>query len=407
MNGPEWENLRCLRGDNERGDVMNKKVLTIDDSKTLRMIIGKHLAPFGVHMMQAENGAEGIARAREAAPDVILLDYNMPVMDGYHTLIELKADPDLKGIPVVMLTTETVKETVIKLMKLGLKDYIAKPFTRELLLQKLNPILDLYSGSDTPQDNPFQGKNDKITVLAVDDKANILEMLKEYIGAQCNLITVDSGKAALNAVETNYFDYMFLDLSMPEVDGFDVLKAYLQNKRKGISVKNVVAMTLRTAKIDIERAMGMGVGLLLHKPFSREDTGKIMERLILRKKEETSTKTSFLTVKDGVRILDCPSENSPDFRAVAGALSGTIVHEIDDMAEEGLSRLVIKVGEGFLSDLGITRKFVNMIEHIIRLSLTVRLVADSDQAREALQQFSETARLPVDESVDSALGAIR
>jgi DNA-binding response OmpR family regulator len=125
---------------------MTKKVLTIDDSKTLRMIIGKHLAPFSIQMFQAENGEQGIARARETSPDVILLDYNMPVMDGYHTLIELKADPALKSIPVIMLTTETVKETVIKLVKLGLKDYIAKPFTREVLLAKLNPILNIYEG---------------------------------------------------------------------------------------------------------------------------------------------------------------------------------------------------------------------------------------------------------------------
>ena len=75
---------------------MNKKVLTIDDSKTLRMLIGKHLAPFGIEMLQAENGIQGIQRARETSPDVILLDYNMPIMDGYHTLIELKQDPALK-----------------------------------------------------------------------------------------------------------------------------------------------------------------------------------------------------------------------------------------------------------------------------------------------------------------------
>ena len=129
---------------------MHKKVLTIDDSKTLRMIIGKHLSPFGVEMLQAENGEQGIERAREEAPDAILLDYNMPVMDGYHTLVELKTDPNLKSIPVIMLTTETVKETVMKLLKLGLNDYIAKPFTREVLLDKLGPILGLYDNDQTP-----------------------------------------------------------------------------------------------------------------------------------------------------------------------------------------------------------------------------------------------------------------
>ena len=133
---------------------MGKKILTIDDSKTLRIIVAKHLAPFGVQTLEAENGQQGVVRAREGVPDVILLDYNMPVMDGYHTLAELKTDPALKAIPVVMLTTETVEETVIKLIKLGLKDYIAKPFTREVFLQKLNPILSLYDGKEVPPAPP-------------------------------------------------------------------------------------------------------------------------------------------------------------------------------------------------------------------------------------------------------------
>lgn len=391
---------------------MNKKVLTIDDSKTLRMIVGKHLSPFGVQMVQAENGEEGVMRARESAPDLILLDYNMPVMDGYHTLIELKADPDLKDIPVIMLTTETVKETVIKLVKLGLKDYIAKPFTREVLLQKLNPLLQLYSGDEIPSEKSLAagaaGGSDKPAVFAVDDKANILDLLKDYIGDRCTLLTADSGKGALAVIEQKRFDYMFLDLSLPDINAFEILKAYLQSGKKGASIKNVVAMTLRTAQSDIDRAMGMGVSVILHKPFSREDTAKIVDRMVASHKKEqpAAKKQRYLTSKGMVRILDCPPEKSSQFRDVAAALSSAITQEIDDMAEEGLSKLVINVGEGFLSDLAITRKFVNLIEHIVRLSLSVRLVADSEQSREALKQFAETASLPMDTSLELALNSM-
>src|SRR5512136_722898 len=141
-------------GDNSaiRDRFMGKKILTIDDSKTVRTIISKHLSQFSVGMLEAENGEEGVACARAGAPDLILLDYNMPVMDGYHTLVELKTDPGLKSIPVVMVTTETSKEMVIKLLKLGLNDYIAKPFTRELLLEKVNAIVGLYNGDQPPPD---------------------------------------------------------------------------------------------------------------------------------------------------------------------------------------------------------------------------------------------------------------
>jgi two-component system, cell cycle response regulator len=387
---------------------MTKKVLTIDDSKTLRMIIGKHLTPFGVQLLQAENGAEGIVCAREHNPDLILLDYNMPVMDGYHTLIELKADPALKSIPIVMLTTETVQETVIKLAKLGLKDYIAKPFTREVLLQKINPILSLYEGSTVPPDKPVQvakplDNSGKLTILAIDDKANILDLLKEYFAGQFNLITIDSGNAALQAIAQKQFDYVFLDLTLPDVNALQVLKTYLQSKGPNAK-KNVVAMTLRTAQLDIDRAIAAGVSVFLYKPFTREDIADVINRVVSRQKEEK--KLRFLTVNGKAKVLDCPSDKSPTCRLFAGALSSGIKQEIDEMAEEGLSKLVIKVGEGFLSDMSITRKFVDLMDHIVRLSLNVRLVADSEQAKDALKQYEETASIPTDPSLESAISII-
>ncbi|MBN2321132.1 MAG: response regulator [Acidobacteria bacterium] len=396
---------------------MNKKVLTIDDSKTLRMIVGKHLLPFGVQMLQAENGEQGIERAREGSPDVILLDYNMPVMDGYHTLVELKTDPELKSIPVIMLTTETVKDTVMKLVKLGLKDYIAKPFTREILLDKLNPILGLYDSDGNippPSEKPAADKSStagedssKQTILAVDDKPNILEMLQDYLSEQFNILTADSGKSALNAIKHKKFDYLFLDLNMPDISGFDVLRGYLKGALNKASAERVVAMTLRTNQADIEKAMEAGVSVFLYKPFKRDEAIHTAGVLISHQKDGTVKKTRFLRSKGDIRILDCPPMKSSKYRTVALALKSDIMREIDDMAEDGFNKLVINVGDGFLSDLGVTRKFVDMVDHTLQLSLNVRLVADSDQARDALKQFEETANIPTEISLECALGAIR
>jgi two-component system, cell cycle response regulator len=391
---------------------MSKKVLTVDDSKTLRMIIGKHLTPFGVQMLQAENGEEGIASARKNSPDLILLDYNMPVMDGYHTLVELKTDPVLKSIPVVMLTTETVKETVVKLVKLGLKDYIAKPFTREVLLEKLNPILELYDANGGQPEKTVSGVQDLVTnpdnptILIVDDKSNILDMLKEFLGGQYNIFAAGSGKAAISAITLKSFEYMILDLSMPEVSGFDVLDSYIKSGRKGFDIRKVIAMTLRTAQEDINKAMRAGVSVFLYKPFSREDVANAIERVASHQKQEEKKKIKYLTSKGKIRILECPPETNMRYREVAGVLKSNIMDEINDMAEEGLSQLIITVGDGFLSDMGVTRKFIALVEHIVRLSLNIKLVADSEQARSVLQQFAETASIPTETSLECALGSL-
>jgi two-component system chemotaxis response regulator CheY len=387
---------------------MTKMVLTIDDSKTVRMIVAKHLTPFGIQTIDAENGEAGIARAREFGPSVILLDYNMPVMDGYQTLVELRSDPDLKQIPVVMLTTETVKETVLRLMKLGLRDYIAKPFTRELLLQKLNPILSIYEGDQIPPDTGTAVVEapapEKPIILAIDDKENILTLLKEYTGDQFHVITVATGNAAVSTMNRNQFDFMFLDLSMPDMSWPDIYNSYVRIKKNFASPKKVVAMGLRTAQDDINRAVGMGIQEILYKPFTREDVSGVLTRLMVRR-AETVRKQHLLAEQGDIRILDCPSDKNPKFPIVAGALGSDVLKEIDEMAEEGLSKLVISLGDGFLSGRGMTRKFINVIDHAQRLSLSIRLVAESEEARSVLRQFIETADLPTDVSLSTALKA--
>jgi hypothetical protein len=121
---------------------------------------------------------------------------------------------------------------------------------------------------------------------------------------------------------------------------------------------------------------------------------------------DANKKGSHLESSGDIRILNCPGDKSSKFRAFASALNSDILKEIDGMAEEGLTKLVINLGDGFLSDIVIAQKFIDFIDHTLKLSLSIRLVAESQQAREALKQFAETAELPADTSLDCALKAI-
>jgi CheY-like chemotaxis protein len=400
---------------------MGKTVLTIDDSKTVRAVISKHLAQFSVGMLEAENGAEGVECARKGSPDLILLDYNMPVMDGYHTLVELKTDPNLKSIPVVMVTTETSKETVVKLLKLGLNDYIAKPFTRELLLKKINPILKLYEGEDIPPDlvpEPDASDDEdegidaadiviKPTILAVDDKASVLSLLMEYIGDQYNLVTIDSGKAALKALTRKEYACIFMDLSMPGMSGLDVLATYLQGTKDEAIKKRIIAMTMRASQQDIRRASELGIEMFLYKPFIHSDVTKVMKQAMEEHDDDMFSKSlHYLMVRGRTLILDCPGKKSSKYRFCAEFLTSTIIQEIDEMAEEGANHMIIKVGEEFLSDPIVLRDFMKLIEHLNEIRLSIRLVAESPEAREILKDHGRTCRLPIDVSIECALGLI-
>jgi len=106
---------------------MSHKILSVDDSRTVRMIIQRAFRPFDCTVVEGANGEEGLAAASSEAPDLIILDITMPVMDGVTMLTQLKANPLLKDIPVIMLTAEHGQENVANIVKLGVKDYLVKP----------------------------------------------------------------------------------------------------------------------------------------------------------------------------------------------------------------------------------------------------------------------------------------
>jgi DNA-binding response OmpR family regulator len=122
---------------------MALKVLTVDDSKTIRMIVKKAFKAFECELFEAENGHQGLEVARKERPGLIVLDITMPVMNGTEMLDKLKKDPDLKDTPVIMLTAESGKENVLEIVKMGVTDYMVKPFKGEQLIERVTRILTL------------------------------------------------------------------------------------------------------------------------------------------------------------------------------------------------------------------------------------------------------------------------
>ena len=130
---------------------MGLKILTVDDSKTIRMIVKKAFRPYDCQIFEGENGVEGLALASKEKPDLIILDITMPVMNGAEMLAKMKEDNDLKGIPVIMLTAEAGKDNVMKIVQMGVKDYMVKPFKGEQLIERVTKILPLpEKKSDAP-----------------------------------------------------------------------------------------------------------------------------------------------------------------------------------------------------------------------------------------------------------------
>lgn len=131
------------------------KILTVDDSKTVRRILAGLFLPLGCVICEAADGEQGLAVAALEKPDLIILDYNMPVMDGLTMLKRLREDAAMRHTPVILLTAEAGAKNIAAAARLGARDYIVKPFQDEVLLAKVARIITLGPRS------PIQAANEQ------------------------------------------------------------------------------------------------------------------------------------------------------------------------------------------------------------------------------------------------------
>jgi two-component system, cell cycle response regulator DivK len=120
---------------------MSKKILVVEDAEDNCRILRDLLGAAGYDMVEAHDGAEGVAKAAEHKPDLILMDIQMPVMDGYEATRRIKADPALKSIPVIAVTSYALSGDEEKARNAGCDDYIAKPYSPRQMLAKVREII--------------------------------------------------------------------------------------------------------------------------------------------------------------------------------------------------------------------------------------------------------------------------
>lgn len=119
------------------------KILVVDDFPTMRRIVKNLLKDLGFENVdEAEDGAQALEKLRNGGFEFVVSDWNMPNMDGLTMLQQVRADPNLSSIPVLMVTAEAKKENIIAAAQAGANGYVVKPFTAATLEEKLNKIFE-------------------------------------------------------------------------------------------------------------------------------------------------------------------------------------------------------------------------------------------------------------------------
>ena len=115
------------------------QAMVVDDSRAVRMILSRNLTEMGYDVSAASDGAEALTLLHEEM-SIVLVDWNMPHMNGLEFLERLRADPRYASVKVMMVTTETEVDQMVKALAAGANEYVMKPFTKEILTDKLRML---------------------------------------------------------------------------------------------------------------------------------------------------------------------------------------------------------------------------------------------------------------------------
>ncbi len=118
------------------------KVLVVDDSSTIRRIVKNTLERIGYpDVVEAENGIDALTKLKEGDIELVMTDWNMPEMDGITLVKSIRASDKFGAVPIIMVTTEAEKNEVMEAMQLGVNDYVVKPFTPDILKEKIQKVM--------------------------------------------------------------------------------------------------------------------------------------------------------------------------------------------------------------------------------------------------------------------------
>ena len=188
-----------------------KIVVLIDDDVAMHDLIRRTLSKIGLKLVGAVDSEKGMQIVREMKPKLLLLDVLMPGRDGWSILKECKSDPELKEMPVVMVSQ--LSQDVLS-QSLGADDYLTKPINRDLFLETVSRLISV-----ADQDG---------TVLIIDDDADVRDLLSRMLSdAGFKFDTAKDGKEGLEKLNKNP-NLIVLDLEMPRMDGFEFLENYMK-----------------------------------------------------------------------------------------------------------------------------------------------------------------------------------
>lgn len=259
--------------------IKEKSVLIVDDNPTNREIIKGFFRHHGVKYDEAENGREACEKITERIKasqpyDIALIDYHMPEMDGLETIKFCNDSEEINPVPeFILLSSDDVSIKRETLTKLGIKKYLFKPIFQEDLIRMLNETVADKSGKaehESPE-KPSESKlvNDKLLVLLAEDNLINQKLISAMLANMgCTVTAASNGKLALEKYTENEFNIVFMDVQMPEMDGFEATTRIREYEKEKGKRTPIVALTAHAMKGDKDKCLAAGMDEYITKPIA-------------------------------------------------------------------------------------------------------------------------------------------
>ena len=239
------------------------QLLVVDDDASIRDLMGE-LFQHEARVRTAENAKQALELMTKHKPDLILLDDMLPgSISGLRLLEDIQSKPDIKNIPVVMITASRKPEEVMRGLMAGAADYIIKPFDREKLVTLVRDRI----------------KRRHSAILVADDDAAVRELLEhKFRAAGCKVASAADGAQAWKMLQDQQFALVILDRMMPGFDGMTLLR--MMRKTEKLASTPVVFLTARHYGADVLDGLNTGAADYIVKPFDPDEVVARCVRLL-------------------------------------------------------------------------------------------------------------------------------
>lgn len=247
------------------------RFLVVDDFEPMRKVTAEQLRKMGAQsILMAANGAEALKLLQQQKVDMVLSDWNMPVMNGLELLKAIRADERLAALPVMMITAEAERSRIMEAVAHGVSDLLVKPYTVGNLQDRVQKSLNwtprpsaTASAGSFDQSEPSSvtaadlPKSAKPTILVVDDTPDNLHLLSSLFNDEYRVRIAHNGSKALAICQSdNPPDLVLLDVMMPDMDGFEVA----QKMREHPSSETIPVIFVTSMDTDDARLKGLELG---------------------------------------------------------------------------------------------------------------------------------------------------